>query len=92
MAGAARARSTRVAPWPTPSAAARGALAPCEGRDNVFLGAHALQALAHVLQCRGDTEQARAVLERELAIHERKRNLPGAEQARRDPRRALTRT
>ena len=85
VAGAARARAlaTRGA-LADAEAAARGALALWEGRDNVFLGAHALQALAYVLQRRGETEQARAVLERELAIHERKRNLPGAEQARRE--------
>ena len=61
----------------------RATLALWEGSDNVFLGAQALSALAHVLRLRGKTDEARAVLGRELAMHERKRNLPGAEQARR---------
>ena len=40
--------------------------------------AQALAALAHVLQLRGKIEEARETLARELAMRERKRNLPGA--------------
>jgi len=64
--------------------AGRTTLALWEGSDNVFLGAQALQALAHVLELRRKTGEARAVLKRELAMHERKRNVPGAARARRD--------
>ena len=48
-----------------------------EGSDNVFLGAQALAALAHVLQLRGKTDEARETLARELAMHERKLQSPG---------------
>ena len=61
----------------------RATLALWEGSDNVFLGSQALAALAHVLQLRGKFEEARATHARELAMHERKRDLPGAARARR---------
>ena len=84
LAGAARAWALATAGRLADAEdASRAALALWEGSDNVFLGAQALAALAHVLQLRGKSEEARATLARELAMHERKRDLPGAERARR---------
>ena len=84
LAGAARAWALATAGRLADAEdASRAALALWEGSDNVFLGAQALAALAHVLQLRGKTDEARETLARELAMHERKRNLPGAERTRR---------
>ena len=84
-AGAARTRAlATVGRLEEAEEAGRATLARWEGSDNVFLGAQSLAALAHVLKLRGNSADARAVLDRELAMHERKQNLPGAARARRE--------